>query len=129
MWSPLGDEGMEAYYPGDDYVDLVGITVFGLQTWDRAKYGDDRSFEDVFAPRYERAASFGKPVVVAELGYVGAAALCREMGGRCAQSLARNIPIWLAWSISTKPRFIHGPRALACRTGGSRTRWSIDLIG
>lgn len=71
MWSPLGDEGMEAYYPGDDYVDLVGISVFGLQSWDQAKYGGDRSFEDVFAPRYARAASFGKPVVVAELGYVG----------------------------------------------------------
>lgn len=73
MWSPLGDEGMEAFYPGDDYVDLVGITVFGLQAWDQAKYGRDRRFEDIFAPRYERAATFGKPVVVAELGYVGRA--------------------------------------------------------
>lgn len=71
MWSPLGDEGMEAYYPGDDYVDLVGLSVFGLQAWDQAKYGGDRSFDDIFAPRYERAARFGKPVVVAELGYVG----------------------------------------------------------
>ncbi|SFJ22190.1 glycoside hydrolase family 26 protein [Celeribacter neptunius] len=71
MWSPLGDEGMEDYYPGDDYADLVGLTVFGLQAWDQAKYGHDRTFEEIFAPRYERAASFGKPVVVAELGYVG----------------------------------------------------------
>jgi endoglucanase len=71
MWSPLGDEGMERYYPGDDYVDIVGVTVFGLQAWDRDKYGADRSFLEIFAPRYERASSFGKPVVVAELGYVG----------------------------------------------------------
>ena len=71
MWSPLGDEGMQAYYPGDDYVDLVGLTVFGLQAWDQAKYGHDRTFDEIFAPRYERAAAFGKPVVVAELGYVG----------------------------------------------------------
>jgi endoglucanase len=71
MWSPLGDEGMEAYYPGDDYVDLVGITVFGLQAWDQAKFGRDQSFADIFLPRYDRAASFGKPVVVAELGYSG----------------------------------------------------------
>lgn len=73
MWSPLGDEGMEKYYPGDEYVDLVGVSVFGLQAWDQAKYGGDRSFDDIFAPRYERAAAFGKPVVVAELGYVGKA--------------------------------------------------------
>lgn len=71
MWSPLGDEGMEDYYPGDDYVDLVGISVFGLQAWDQAKFGRDRSYEEIFKPRYERAAAYGKPVVVAELGYVG----------------------------------------------------------
>jgi len=71
MWSPLGDENMKDYYPGDDYVDLVGLTVFGLQAWDQAKFGRDRTFDEIFAPRYERAASFGKPVVIAELGYVG----------------------------------------------------------
>lgn len=73
MWSPLGDEGMELYYPGDDYADLVGLSVFGLQAWDQAKYGGDRSFNDILTPRYNRAAAFGKPIVVAELGYVGKA--------------------------------------------------------
>lgn len=71
MWSPLGDEGMEVYYPGDDYVDIVGISVFGLQQWDQDKFGRDRSYNDVMEPRYRRAAAFGKPVVVAELGYSG----------------------------------------------------------
>lgn len=73
MWSPLGNEDMAEYYPGDDYADLVGLTVFGLQAWDQAKEGGDQTFDDIFAPRYERAAAFGKPVVVAELGYVGKA--------------------------------------------------------
>jgi len=73
MWSPLGDEDMAAYYPGDDYADLIGLTVFGLQAWDQVKHGHDRTFDEIFAPRYERAAAFGKPVVVAELGYVGKA--------------------------------------------------------
>lgn len=71
MWSPLGDEDMAKYYPGDDYADLIGLSVFGLQTWDKAKYGHDRSFDEILGPRYERAAAFGKPVAVAELGYVG----------------------------------------------------------
>ncbi|MFO1176248.1 MAG: glycosyl hydrolase [Paracoccaceae bacterium] len=74
MWSPLGDEGMEAYYPGNDYVDIVGISVFGLQAWDQAKFGHDRSYLEVFGPKYARAAQFGKPVVVAELGYSGSQA-------------------------------------------------------
>ncbi|WP_460273454.1 glycoside hydrolase family 26 protein [Celeribacter sp. ULVN23_4] len=78
MWSPLGDEGMQDYYPGDDYADLVGLTVFGLQAWDQAKYGRDRTYDEIFAPRYERAQAFGKPVVVAELGYVGKAAYVED---------------------------------------------------
>ena len=73
MWSPLGNKDMVKYYPGDEYADLVGLTVFGLQAWDQAKFGHDRTFDEVFGPRYERAAKFGKPVVVAELGYVGKA--------------------------------------------------------
>lgn len=71
MWSPLGDEGMEAYYPGDAFVDLVGISVFGLQAFDRIEVGRDRSYVEIMGPRYLRAAAFGKPVVVAELGYSG----------------------------------------------------------
>jgi beta-mannanase len=48
MWSPLGDDGMEQYYPGDTYVDLVGVSVFGLQAFDQLTYGRDRSFRDIF---------------------------------------------------------------------------------
>jgi endoglucanase len=74
MWSPLGDDGMEAYYPGDDYVDLVGVSVFGLQAFDQAEFGRDRTFTEILGPRYERAAAFGKPVVVAEVAYSGSEA-------------------------------------------------------
>jgi len=71
MWSPLGLEGLEDYYPGDDYVDIVGLSVFGLQPWERQVQGGGQSFASILAPRYARVARFGKPVVVAELGYSG----------------------------------------------------------
>ncbi len=71
MWSPLGLENLKDYYPGDDYLDVVGLTVFGLQKWDREKFGRDRTFKEVLKPGYDEAVRFGKPVVVAELGYVG----------------------------------------------------------
>lgn len=90
MWSPLGDEGMEKYYPGDDYVDLVGISVFGLQAWDKAKFGRNRSFDDIFQPRYERAAAFGKPVVVAELGYVGDSEYVEAWNSQVRQAKPEN---------------------------------------
>jgi len=74
MWSPLGDEGMEAYWPGAEHVDLVGLSVFGLQAADRLWHGRDRSFSEILGPRYARAVQFDRPVVVAELGYSGDAA-------------------------------------------------------
>ena len=71
MWSPLGYEGLEEYYPGDEYVDIIGLSVFGLQAWERDILGKEQTFVDILGPRYERVAGFGKPIVVAELGYVG----------------------------------------------------------
>ncbi len=71
MWSPLGRETLTSYYPGDSYVDVIGLTVFGLQEWDNDKHGRDRTFNEILKPGYDRAVTFGKPIVVAELGYVG----------------------------------------------------------
>ncbi|RUU55824.1 beta-mannosidase, partial [Mesorhizobium sp. M2C.T.Ca.TU.009.01.2.1] len=71
MWSPKGVEGLEKYYPGDNYVDVIGLSVFGLQKKDNDEVGRDRTFEETLKPGYERVAKFNKPVVVAELGYVG----------------------------------------------------------
>jgi endoglucanase len=89
MWSPLGEEEMQAYWPGEAYVDLVGLSVFGYQPADRAWFGRDRTFSEILEPRYARAVPFGRPIVVAELGYSGTAdyvdaweAEVRQVGAR-----------------------------------------------
>jgi len=71
MWSPNGEAGLEAYYPGDAYVDEIGLSVFGLQRYDRDKFGHDRTFAEVLKPKYDRIARFDRPTCVAELGYSG----------------------------------------------------------
>ncbi|MGR3759893.1 glycoside hydrolase family 26 protein [Roseobacteraceae bacterium NS-SX3] len=71
MWSPLGYENMADYYPGDGYADVIGLSVFGLQAWEHDVLGAEQSFASILQPRYQRALQFGKPVVVAELGYSG----------------------------------------------------------
>tara|TARA_R110002072_G_scaffold26754_3_gene88087 strand:- start:3273 stop:4187 length:915 start_codon:yes stop_codon:yes gene_type:complete len=71
MWSPLGYENMADYYPGDDFVDMVGLSVFSHQPWEEAILGESQSFADILGPRYERAMAFGKPIMVAELGFIG----------------------------------------------------------
>lgn len=74
VWSPIGLEGAEAYYPGDDYVDLVGLSIFGYEPWEQAILGRTLTFSEVLQERYDRVKGFNKPVVVAEVGYSGSAA-------------------------------------------------------
>lgn len=71
MWSPAGEDGLQDYYPGDDMVDVIGLSVFGAQDFELAHLGGAQSFTDILGPRYDRAIGFGKPIVVAELGFVG----------------------------------------------------------
>jgi endoglucanase len=75
VWSPAGESRALAFYPGDDVVDFVGLTVLGDAAWD-AEFGYEprQSMADVLRPRYETVVGLGKPVVVAELGVSGTAA-------------------------------------------------------
>ncbi|MCA1403950.1 glycoside hydrolase family 26 protein [Ensifer sp. IC3342] len=71
MWSPKGNQGLEAFYPGDDVVDIIGLSVFGYQEYDKGMTGRDQSFSERLTPGYERVKGYGKPIMVAELGYEG----------------------------------------------------------
>ncbi len=71
MWSPRGEKGLQAYYPGDKFVDIVGLSVFGYEPFDKIEYGAPRSFAESVKRGYELSAGFGKPIWVAELGYEG----------------------------------------------------------
>lgn len=71
VWSPAGDEGLERYYPGDDYVDIVGLSIFGLEAWEQEVFDGARTYDSWLEETYARASVFGKPVIVAELGFSG----------------------------------------------------------
>jgi beta-mannanase len=88
MWSPKGESDMNEYYPGDEYVDVVGLTVFGLQQYDNDKFGHDRTFAEILAPSYALAAIHNKPVVVAEVGDAGDAVYVQSW----AKSLTKPYP-------------------------------------
>jgi endoglucanase len=69
LWSPAGQESAADYYPGDDYVDLVGLTILASEEWDRHwGFATARSFADLLREKYPVAQRFGKPLVVAEMG-------------------------------------------------------------
>jgi len=73
VWSPIGLENANDYYPGDDHVDLVGLSIFGLEAWEIEILGGARTFDEILQERYDRVKVHGKPVLVAELGYSGKA--------------------------------------------------------
>ncbi|NIZ12730.1 glycoside hydrolase family 26 protein [Phaeobacter sp. HF9A] len=87
MWSPLGYETLADYFPGEDYVDVIGISVFGLQAWEEQILGEAQGFLDIFEPRYDRVRAFGLPIVVAELGYIGDADYVASWNAAVRQNL------------------------------------------
>jgi len=78
IWSPAGIAGAEAYYPGDDVVDEIGLTILGDASWDH-NYGlEPQSFAELLQPKYDLVQGFGKPIIVAELGVSGSAERQRD---------------------------------------------------
>ena len=71
VWSPKGEESLADFYPGDQYVDAVGLSVFGYQPYDKRQFGKERTFAEALEPGYRLAEGFGKPIIVAEFGYEG----------------------------------------------------------
>lgn len=85
MWSPKGNPELLEFYPGDGYVDIVGLSVFGYQPYDRDHFGKDRTFVEALAAGYKLAQGFGKPIMVAELGYEGDQAYVKNWAETVAQ--------------------------------------------
>jgi hypothetical protein len=64
-WPEESWNTIEEYYPGDDYVDWIGISVYGPQTDDDTLI----SFEEELAPAYDEIVEFtDKPVSILEFG-------------------------------------------------------------
>jgi hypothetical protein len=59
LWSPIGNVRSVKYYPGDEFVDYVGCSVFDTQ---------NRGFARTFAPMYAVLSRYGKPMIIPECG-------------------------------------------------------------
>lgn len=76
---------MLEYYPGDHYVDWIGLTVYNVgDASDLLPWAEWRSFREVLTPPYNVVAPLGKPIIIAELGTAegsgGKATWIRDMG-------------------------------------------------
>ena len=71
VWSPRGDPNLAEYYPGREYVDLVGLSLYELPAYDLDHFGKVQNFRDAFSPRYNRVSAFEHAVMIAEMGVSG----------------------------------------------------------
>jgi beta-mannanase len=72
VWSPVGDKGSDRHWPGEAYVDYVGLSVFEFPAYDQAYYHQaTRTFHDQMSEKYARVAKFQKPIIICECGVTG----------------------------------------------------------
>lgn len=90
-----------AYYPGDSYVDVLGMDGYNWGTaHSKAVHGYDstfRSFKDIFQPLYDelRALASGKPVMVFETSSASAGGDKARWAAEAFQSAAA----WGLWAV------------------------------
>ena len=66
LWSPHPSYSFESFYPGDDYVDWVGVTALNYGT--AATWSQWWSFDDIFDKAYKKLSSYQKPMILTEFG-------------------------------------------------------------
>lgn len=71
IWSPLGHRDLAPYYPGDAFVNFIGLPIYSYQKADRKWFNRSRTFKEAVAEKYNRVTRFNKPVILAELGVSG----------------------------------------------------------
>jgi beta-mannanase len=68
LWSAMWlNSWAPEYYPGDDVVDWVGTTTLNHGTGAQAPWAEWRTFDDLFAPQYEAALQWDKPIMISEM--------------------------------------------------------------
>jgi beta-mannanase len=71
MWSPGGKNGLEKYYPGSSFVDIVGLSLYGYPEYEQKTLGNTESFTTAFNQKYDRVKGFDKKIYLAETGVAG----------------------------------------------------------
>lgn len=88
VWSPISTgPQVHRYWPGGEYVDRIGLPVFGFAERDLELFGYIRSFSDILDDKYQRVSIYQKQIMIAELGVAGDAHYQRQW----IMQLLRNI--------------------------------------
>lgn len=70
-WVGVLKEGSLRYWPGDEYVDFVGMPIYSFPAFDQRTYGFIRDFRTTFDEKRKIVAGLNKPLMITELGVSG----------------------------------------------------------
>jgi cellulose synthase (UDP-forming) len=68
LWSPAGNRNAVDYWPGEDVVDWVGISIYATPEWNPDGSGELPSFQRLMYQKYDLVRKWHKPTIVAEVG-------------------------------------------------------------
>ncbi|WP_017732322.1 glycoside hydrolase family 26 protein [Nafulsella turpanensis] len=71
VWGPAGDRGSPEWWPGEDVVDFIGISIYGLPDKNITHHKKQNSFADVLRQKYYRMRFLNKPIFITEMGVKG----------------------------------------------------------
>lgn len=68
VWNPWLAKNIDIYYPGNDYVDVIGLTIlnYGLAYDIDNKYW--QTFDTLYLPFREKIQKYNKPIIISKLG-------------------------------------------------------------
>ncbi len=72
IWSPDGSGYVDKYYPGKNFVDIIGLSVTADEKL------DDKTFKGLFNDKYARIKNYKQPVMITQLGVSGTPKYQRE---------------------------------------------------
>jgi beta-mannanase len=92
VWSPHIAYGyFDAYYPGNDFVDWVGISVLNYGTV--ASWSKWWTFEEIFGSHYKELAKFNKPIMISEFGSLNVGGDRSKWFGDALSGLPEKYPL------------------------------------
>jgi len=120
LWSPAGNANAIAYWPGEDVVDLVGISIYATVAWHPDGHNSLPSFERLMQQKYGLAKRWLKPVIIAEVGVEGSPAVQEAWVNEAIQQLHQfpKIAAWVYFN-QIQPEIV--PLAIG------RPDWSLKL--
>ena len=90
VWGPAGDRGFLEWYPGDAYVDVVSIAIYGLPDKNIEDPEKQESFERIYNRKMWRMRFVDKPVFITEFGVKGPEAYQTQWMEAAARVLAED---------------------------------------